>query len=197
MRLKQFIGKVLFRTIGRWPFFPGRQIRALCGKLILAHCGKQVNIHSSVHFSHEVSLGDRSGLGDNNWLHGVVTIGDNVMVGRDVKFFSRNHRTSDVNTPMIFQGFSEIRPILVEDDVWIGDNVIILPGVRVGRGAILGAGSVIREDVPPYAVMMGNPAFVARYRKGAENLSGTDGDQTGIESIRRMDSQGGTPLGPQ
>ena len=75
---------------------------------------------------------------------------------------------------MIFQGFAEIRPICIEDDVWIGDNVIILPGVHVGQGAILGAGSVIREDVPPYAVMVGNPAFVMRYRGY--------GSQDGIES---------------
>lgn len=184
MRMREFIGKVFFRTIGKWPVFPGRQIRALCGKIILTHCGKQVNIHSSAHFSSALSLGDRSGLGDHNMVYGTVTIGDNVMIGADVKFFSRNHRTTDVDTPMIFQGFAEIRPICIEDDVWIGDNVIILPGVHVGQGAILGAGSVIREDVPPYAVMVGNPAFVMRYRgygsqdviestPGGSGLSGT------------------------
>lgn len=49
MKARELIGKVLLRTIGKWPFFPGRQIRAVCGKLILGHCGKRVNIHSSAH----------------------------------------------------------------------------------------------------------------------------------------------------
>ncbi|WP_325228117.1 acyltransferase [uncultured Oscillibacter sp.] len=172
MRLKECIGRVLFRTIGKWPVFPGRQIRALCGKMILAHCGKQVNIHSSAHFSAGLSLGDRSGLGDRSIADGTVTIGDNVMIGPDVKFFSRNHRTTDTDIPMIFQGFGEVRPICVENDVWIGAGVIVLPGVHIGQGAILGAGSIIREDVPAYAVVIGNPSFIVQYRTGPRSKEG-------------------------
>ena len=50
------------------------------------------------------------------------------------------------------------RPVIIEDDVWIGFNATILKGVRIGRGAIVGANTVITKDVPPYTIMVGNPA---------------------------------------
>lgn len=54
--------------------------------------------------------------------------------------------------------------IIVEEDVWIGMNVILLPGVRIGRGAIIGAGSVVTKSIPPYSVAAGNPAKVIRIK---------------------------------
>ena len=56
------------------------------------------------------------------------------------------------------QGFDEERPVVIGNDVWIGDRVIILSGVHVGEGSILAAGSVVTKDVPAYALMVGNPA---------------------------------------
>lgn len=194
MKAREFVGKVLFRTIGKWPVFPGRQIRAACGKLILCHCGKHVNIHSSAHFSSGLSLGDYSGIGVNAFLQGSVSIGADVMMGPDVKIYSINHQTRDIGKPMRLQGTTPVRPVSIEDDVWIGANVIILPGVHVGRGAILGAGSVIREDVPPYAVVVGNPSFVARYRKDGGQISAADGSEDSIEFTLRVNSQGVPPL---
>jgi maltose O-acetyltransferase len=65
---------------------------------------------------------------------------------------------------MIQQGFEARRPVIIEDDVWIGINVILLPGLTVGRGAIVAAGSVVTKDVPPDAIVGGNPARVIRSR---------------------------------
>ena len=62
------------------------------------------------------------------------------------------------------QGFTPPRAVIIEDDVWIGARVTILPGVHIGKGSVLGAGSVITSDVPPYAVVGGNPARVLKYR---------------------------------
>lgn len=56
------------------------------------------------------------------------------------------------------------RDIIVEEDVWIGINVILLSGARIGRGAIIGAGAVVREFIPPYAVVIGNPAKVIKFK---------------------------------
>ena len=66
---------------------------------------------------------------------------------------------------MIDQGFSKTRPITIGDDVWIGSRVIILGGVNVGNGAVIGAGSVVTHDVPPYSVVGGNPARIIKSRK--------------------------------
>ncbi len=54
--------------------------------------------------------------------------------------------------------------IIIEDDVWIGANSVILPGVTIKKGAIIGAGSVVTKDVPQYAIVCGNPAHIIRYR---------------------------------
>jgi maltose O-acetyltransferase len=63
------------------------------------------------------------------------------------------------------QPFTATRPVVIEDDVWIGTRVIILPGVHVGTGSVIGAGSVVTHDVEPYSIVGGNPAKLIRYRK--------------------------------
>lgn len=69
---------------------------------------------------------------------------------------------------MNLQGMSKEHPVLIEDDVWIGANVIILPGVKISKGSIIGAGSVVTKNVPEYAIVGGNPARVIKYRKTPE-----------------------------
>lgn len=62
------------------------------------------------------------------------------------------------------QGFQDDRPIVMEDDVWIGARVILLPSVRAGQGSVIGAGSVVTNDIPPYSIAGGNPARIIRRR---------------------------------
>ena len=66
---------------------------------------------------------------------------------------------------MMHQGFSVEKPVIIGNDVWIGDRVTILPGVRIGDGCIVGAGAVVTHDIPAFAIAAGNPAKVVRYRK--------------------------------
>lgn len=140
-------------------------IRAFCGKLMLKKCGKKVNIEHGAEFSAKVSLGDYSGIGINARIHGECTIGDYVMMGPDVTILTRNHAFDRTDIPMMHQGFEEEKPVFIGNDVWIGEKVIILPGVHVGDGAILAAGAVVTKDVPPYAVVGGVPAKVIKMRK--------------------------------
>lgn len=67
---------------------------------------------------------------------------------------------------MLEQGMAEAKPVTVGDDVWIGQRALILPGVSIGTGAIVAAGSVVTRDVPPFAVVAGNPAKVIKDRRG-------------------------------
>lgn len=142
-----------------------KKIRAVCGKLILNHCGKNVNIEKGAQFAYDVSLGDNSGIGVNAYIASKVTIGNDVMMGPHCMLFTSNHSMDDTSIPMWKQGFSQPRPIIIEDDVWIGARVIILPGVHVGTGSVIGAGSVVTHDVEPYSVVAGNPARLIRKRK--------------------------------
>jgi len=86
------------------------------------------------------------------------------MMGPQVIFYTRNHTFSRTDIPMSEQGFEPTRPITICDDVWIGVRAMFLPGVTVGRGAIIGAGAVVTKDVPEWAIVAGNPARVVRFR---------------------------------
>ena len=164
-------GRILFLFASKMPESWSRiqigqkRIRGLCGKLILEKCGKNINIEKGAMFPSSVELGDNSGIGVNARINGKVIIGKNVMMGANVSIIVRNHKFSDVNIPMNMQGFSEERPVIIEDDVWIGTNVIILPGVKIGNGSIIGAGSVVTKNVDEYTIVGGNPAKILKKRK--------------------------------
>lgn len=81
-----------------------------------------------------------------------VTIGDNVVINDGVEILTGSHDPLDPHFRHI------LAPIVIEDYVWIATRAIILPGVTVGRGAIIGAGAVVAKDVPPYTIVIGNPA---------------------------------------
>lgn len=91
--------------------------------------------------------------------------GDNVMMAPDCIIYVRNHESSRLDIPMCEQGSTEERPVVIGNDVWIGGRVIILPGVKIGDGAIIGAGSVVTKDVSEYDVVAGNPARVIKDRR--------------------------------
>jgi len=86
------------------------------------------------------------------------------MIGPDVVVLSASHKFDRTDIPMCQQGGEPLRPVYIGDDVWIGTRAIILPGRKIGKGAIIGAGAVVTKDVPEYAIVGGNPARVIRYR---------------------------------
>ena len=141
-----------------------KKLRAICAKLMFDHCGKQVDLGRKISLSPHISLGDFSGIGDKSYIHGKVTIGNNVMMGPEVTIFSRNHRYDRTDIPMNQQGFSEDKEIVIEDDVWIGTKSILTAGVKIEKGSIIAAGSVVTKDVPAYTIVGGNPAKIIKYR---------------------------------
>ena len=169
-KIKIAIGKVLYVFCSRLPCSYSRinvgqkQLRQLCGKMILKKCGKNVNIEKGAVFSADMELGDNSGIGRDAELECGITIGDNVMMGPCVKMYVQNHNFSRTDIPMNQQGDSPVRPIVIGDDVWIGANVIILPGVSIGKGCVIGAGSVVTKSVPEYSVVAGTPAKIITKR---------------------------------
>lgn len=173
-KIKRLIGKMIYVFARRLPEsykikLGQKRLRALCGKLLLSKCGKNVNIEKNAEFSYAVELGDNSGLGINCRISGKTVIGNNVMMGPNVCIFTKNHAFDRTDIPMTAQGMSEEKPVIIEDDVWIGANAIILPGVTISQGSIIGAGAIVTKNVPPYAIVGGNPATVIKYRKHIEN----------------------------
>ena len=169
-KMKLLIGRIIYLFASHLPasFFwvnlGQKQIRAFCAKLILAKCGKNVNVEKGAQFPSSLELGDNSGIGINAQINGKTVIGDNVMIGPDVCIFATNHKFDRTDIPMNAQGFSEEKPVIIGNDVWIGARVIILPGVCVGSGAIIGAGAVVTHDVPDCAIVGGNPARILKMR---------------------------------
>lgn len=126
--------------------------------------GKSVDIEKNAKFSPHIKIGHHSGIGINSLIQENVEIGNYVMMGPNVSIYTKNHKTS-LEKPMIFQGFEEAKKVIIKDDVWIGSNVIILPGVTIESGAIIGAGSVVTKDVLKNTIVAGNPAKVIKERK--------------------------------
>lgn len=93
-----------------------------------------------------------------------VKMGNHVMVAPEVVFLDRFHSYDKIDVPMVFQNVERFEQTVIEDDVWVGQRVIIMPGIHIGEGAIVGAGAVVTKDVPAYAVVGGVPAKIIKSR---------------------------------
>ena len=160
---------LIYKLSAKWMPISGRSktakfLRGWFGKKIMISVGRQVNIERGATFSTQCSLGDYSGIGVKCELHGPVFIGKYVNMGPEVVIYTVNHKTDRTDIVMQMQGYTEPRPVTIEDDVWIGRRVIILPGVIIGKGSVIGAGAVISKSIPPYSVAVGNPAVIVKSR---------------------------------
>ncbi|HEU4684706.1 MAG TPA: CatB-related O-acetyltransferase [Nitrospira sp.] len=87
-----------------------------------------------------------------------VSLGRYVMLGPNVAVVGNDHVTSRPGVPVIFAGRPALKETVIEDDVWVGIGAVVMAGVRIGRGAIIGAGAVVTKDVLPYEIHAGVPA---------------------------------------
>ncbi len=168
------IGLVLLKTIGELlpaANFPvkslgklGKCFRNICGRLYFDKCGNDVNIYKHIKSSSRIELGAHSDIGFKARIQGKCIIGEYVMMGPECQIWTINHKHSSLDIPMGLQGSEEEKPVTIEDNVWIGSRVIILPGVTIGTGSIIGAGAVVSQSIPAYSVAVGNPAKVVKVR---------------------------------
>jgi len=158
----------ILRTIGSWLPNSNKKYIGVFGKifrLFLANrisngIGKNVNIEKGAVISPNTTIGDNSGVGINCELPDGVNLGRNIMMGPDCLFYPKNHKF-DPQT-QTYRGYTPINEIKIEDNAWIGARCIVLSGVTIGKGALVGAGSVVTKDVPPYTLVAGNPAVVKK-----------------------------------
>lgn len=168
--IKQLIFLCIYYGIARhFPSrrFGGKRFRRWCCKHIFKYCGKNINIEHGAKFGTGIgiSIGNNSGLGIDSDVPSNLTVGNNVMMGPNCTILDRNHRFERTDIPMIQQGDTERKPTTIEDDVWIGCQVLIMPGRTIRQGSIVAGGCVLCKDFPEYSIIGGNPSKLIRQRK--------------------------------
>lgn len=147
-----------------------KKMRYICCKHIFKSCGKNVNIERKAFFASgsDICIGNNSGLDVNAHVPANTIIGENVMMGPDCYILGANHATMRTDIPMIQQGFCPPKQTIIEDDVWIGDGVIMTPGRIIKRGTIIAARCVLCKNFPEYSIVGGNPSKLIRDRREAK-----------------------------
>lgn len=116
----------------------------------------------------ELRVGKNTYIGENNNIRiadASIIIGDDCMISQMVSLISTNHQVTPASTLLTQGGLDHQKTgITIGNDVWVGCNVVILPGISIADGAVIGAGSVVNDDIPAYHVVAGNPAKIIRIR---------------------------------
>lgn len=147
--------------------------RSRCQKNMMAECGYNVTIghagdfyYSHIHIGNNVHIGPYA-----SFMASVahVYIADYVMFGPHVTIRGGDHRIDVLGKHIIEVSAHEKLPendadVIIEKGAWVGCNVTILKGVTIGTGAVIGAGSLVTKSIPPYAIAVGSPAKVVKYR---------------------------------
>lgn len=103
-------------------------------------------------------------INEDVFLQGSISIGDYVMIAPNTSIYTTTHEHTAVDVAMVLQGDKEINEVVIENNVWLGRNVVVLPGVTVHEGSIVGANSVVTKDVAPFSIVGGVPAKLIKER---------------------------------
>ena len=151
---------MLLRWVG---YVPSRKFRKLMYRLSGVKIGKGSTVHMWCNFYDptHITIGEDTIIGDHAFLDGrdQLTIGNHVAFASSVMIYNSQHDIDDEH----FRPIS--KPVIIEDYVFIGPRSIILPGVTIGKGAVVAAGAVVSKDVAPFTVVGGVPAVKIRDRK--------------------------------
>jgi acetyltransferase-like isoleucine patch superfamily enzyme len=171
-----------FKQIGKKSImFPARY---LCGLQYISigdetRLGKNIQLtawdtYRGHRYCPQIAIGNRCYLGDDIHITAInsVIIGNNVLTGKRVLITDNAHGASiysTLNIPPTERALFSKGPVIIEDNVWIGEKASIMPGVHIGRGVIIAANSVVTKDIPPYCVVAGVPAKIIKQFDAIEN----------------------------
>lgn len=160
--------------------------------IVQEHIGKNIDITESIVYVNSIGAGSKIykstcmgniTIGNHVCVFGAgtiissvkskITIGNYTAIGQNVTIQDSDHRidrasiyfmSRDMFNEDISDDMSSKGDVIIEEDVWIGSNSVVLSGVKIGRGSIIGAGSIVTKDVPPYSIVVGNPARIIKPR---------------------------------
>ena len=164
--LYSFLGKYLpeHGTLGSLGIF-GNWFRKVLCRPLFKESARNISVGKGADFGNgrnlimkeHANIGPYALIGNSR---GMVTIGRHVMMGHQCIVISQNHKYLAEG----YDGF-EGKDVFIDDYAWLGHRVTVLPGVHIGKHAIIGAAAVVTKDIPDYAIAVGNPAKVVKYRK--------------------------------
>ena len=155
----------------------GIRARCICEQPDSIVVGNHCEIHGSLitQDKGKIVLGNRVTIRYATTVGAVnnIMIGDNVIISNNVTIYDNNNHPTDVgsrrkicedfsNQELWKWKYSRNQPVIIHDDVWIGQGAVILKGVTIGEGSIVGMNAVVTKDVPPYSIVAGNPARVVK-----------------------------------
>ncbi|MEM2175655.1 MAG: acyltransferase, partial [Candidatus Micrarchaeia archaeon] len=162
---------LFFTLYGLVKYLPppiGDYLRYVVLKVFLRKIGRGTIIRDGVtiYFPEKIEIGNNTTINEFCFVDGFggVKIGNNVRIAHRTSIISEDHSYENPDIPIYLQD-KKAAPVIIEDDVWIGCNVTILKGVRIGKGSIIGSGAVVTEDIPDYSVAVGSPARVIKRRR--------------------------------
>ena len=164
-KIRRKVCWIIILLIKYIPFDSIMKLRNGCYRFVFKSMGDS-NITDGVTIVNpkKVSIGDRVSIHTGTFILGEVSIGNYVGIAAKCSILAETHNNSDVSVPYKLQGIVD-QPISIGNDVWVGAHSIILGNSKIGDGVVISAGSVVSGEIPPYSVVMGNPARVFYNRK--------------------------------
>ncbi|MFN4364862.1 acyltransferase [Chryseobacterium hispalense] len=144
-----------------------KKIRYFLCRNIFKTCGVNVNVERGAWFGKgdKIEIGDNSGIGVNCRIHNNTIIGKDVMMGPECFFLESTHSYDRTDIPLRLQSrIKERVQVIIEDDVWIGREVLIIGNKTIKKGTIIGARTLLTKSFPEYSVIGGNPSRLIRNR---------------------------------
>lgn len=134
--------------------------------IIVENCFQSLNDNSYLEIGEGTYIGE---LNNIRAAGGFICIGNHCLLSQGISIIASNHQISPNALIKEQLWDTEKINVVIGDDVWIGANSVVLPGVTIGNGAVVGAGSVVTKNVPQYAIIAGNPAKIIKNRKRTIN----------------------------
>lgn len=174
--LRYWFWKIMIHSMGGKV---GRNVKFYGGVRIVGNAPGAIKIGDGVRIlrgvtmsttpSGKIHIGSRSHVGESTIIFSDIgiQIGDNVIIGPQNIIIDFDHTYASFEIPINQQGIYR-KEVTIEEDVWISSHCVIIRGVRIGKGSVVGAGSVVNKDVPPYSVVGGVPIRVIKKRGEAQ-----------------------------
>jgi len=161
-KIKQRAWSMINQTVFRWTPWIARKFRRCLCSIMGAELAGDVSLSSKsrIDYPWNLEMGSLSSVGDGVWIYGLdrIVIGKKCCIGDDVRLITGSHSLSRSTFDLV------TKPIIICDNVWVATAAIVLPGVTIGEGAVVAAGSVVTKNVEPWTVVGGNPACFIKKR---------------------------------